>query len=218
MIFTTALLALGSALVASAADIKVLVGDAGSLAFSPPSVAANVGDNLIFEFRAKNHSVTQSSFAAPCTWLTTPAPGINSGFQAVSDPNQLPQWNVTVNVTTPLWFYCAQLNPADHCKAGMVFAVNPTADKSFDAFQLAANNSEAMPSGMIMPPFGSAASSSAMPSGMVMSSTGAAKPSATGNTTSNSTNSTTGAASGALKLSGSTAGVLAGVAIFAAML
>ena len=51
-----------------------------------------------------------------------------------------PTWNVTVNDTNPLWFYCKQHSPdgSSHCGAGMVFAVNPTAEKSIDAFIAAA--------------------------------------------------------------------------------
>lgn len=55
-------------------------------------------------------SVTQSTFANPCGIQTTPAQGIDSGFQFVA-PNatDLPQWSFTIdNDTTPLWFFCAQ--------------------------------------------------------------------------------------------------------------
>jgi len=121
---------------ASAADHLVLVGD-GGLVFNPTSVTAAVGDNVIFEFRAKNHTVTQSSFAQPCNFLQTAnGPGVDSGYQPVAaGATSFPQWSITVdNATAPLWFYCAQKNPASHCQAGMVFAINPTAEKSFDAF------------------------------------------------------------------------------------
>jgi len=140
MHFSTAAFVLASAAVAYAADIQVLVGDGGALAFNPTSVTAQSGDNIIFEFRAKNHSVTQSTFATPCTLQTTPQTGIDSGFQPVpSGATTFPQWSITVDdSTTPLWFFCAQTNPADHCNAGMVFAVNPTAQKTFQAFQAAA--------------------------------------------------------------------------------
>ena len=46
-----------------------------------------------------------------------------------------PTYNYTVNGTDPAWFYC---KTTGHCKAGMAFAVNPTADKTFDAFEAAA--------------------------------------------------------------------------------
>jgi hypothetical protein len=35
-----------------------------------------------------------------------------------------PTYTITINATTPLWFYCAQ---AKHCQAGMVMAINVNA-------------------------------------------------------------------------------------------
>ncbi|KAF9447883.1 hypothetical protein P691DRAFT_775816 [Macrolepiota fuliginosa MF-IS2] len=171
--FSFVALALASALAVSAADLTVLVGDGGSLAFSPTQVTAQVGDTIHFEFRAKNHSVTQSTFASPCTLS---AGGIDSGFQLVQ-PNatEFPSWSFTLNnASAPLWFHCAQTSPVVHCQAGMVFAVNPTADKSFNAFQANANGTSS----------GGAASGGAASTG-VASGTGAAPlPSASGFSTS----------------------------------
>lgn len=141
--FKTAAFVVAAAGFASAADHLVLVGDNG-LDYNPTSVTAAVGDNVVFEFRSKNHTVTQSSFAQPCTFLQTAAgPGVDSGFQPVpAGSTTFPQWSITIdNATAPLWFYCAQKTPASHCAAGMVFAINPTAEKTFDAFQAAAKAS-----------------------------------------------------------------------------
>ncbi|KAJ7754178.1 hypothetical protein DFH07DRAFT_743923 [Mycena maculata] len=45
-------------------------------------------------FSAGNHSVTQSSFADPCT---ASSPGFDSGFQAVSEGSRdVPEWSFTV--------------------------------------------------------------------------------------------------------------------------
>lgn len=121
-------------LFASAKLITVNVGDAG-LAFNPPSITAVEGDTVQFQFYPKNHTVTQSTFAAPCTAM---AGGGDSGFLAVAaNATEIPVWSFTLNnASAPLWFYCAQ---GTHCSAGgMVFAVNPTAEKSFEAFQAAA--------------------------------------------------------------------------------
>jgi hypothetical protein len=45
--------------------------------------------------------------------------------------------NYTVNGTAPLWFYCSQRMPADHCGAGMVFSINSdeAGPRNFSAFQ-----------------------------------------------------------------------------------
>ncbi|THH32000.1 hypothetical protein EUX98_g2172 [Antrodiella citrinella] len=115
----------------------VVVGNAnGSLIFDPPFLTdIPPRDTISFEFHQKNHSVTQSNFAAPCLKA-----GLDSGFMAVADnATEFPTFNVTVNQTAPLWFYCRQHTPAgaSHCGAGMVFAVNPvqSSPRNFSAFQ-----------------------------------------------------------------------------------
>ncbi|KAJ7625319.1 Cupredoxin [Mycena polygramma] len=121
--------------VAAAADIQVQVGANGTT-YTPNSVTAAQGDNIVFQFVAGNHSVTQSSFAAPCTYLSPS--GVDSGFQLVAaGATQVPQWSFTVNnASAPLWFFCAQTT---HCQKGMVFSVNaPTTGKTFASFQTAA--------------------------------------------------------------------------------
>jgi plastocyanin len=121
-----------------AADTQVKVGSNSILSFDPPSVNASAGDTVTFIFYPKNHTVTQSTFAAPCQQMDG---GANSGFQPVTaNATNVPSFSITVNNTTPLWFYCMQAN---HCKSGMVFAINPTANKTFAAFQAAANASSA---------------------------------------------------------------------------
>lgn len=51
-------------------DHKVIVGGPNKLIFSPANITAQVGDTITFQFMQKNHTVTQSSFANPCTSLT----------------------------------------------------------------------------------------------------------------------------------------------------
>jgi len=147
---------------AMATDHVVLVGSTG-LTFSPDQINATVGDTVSFQFVKGNHSVAQSTFAKPCT----PNGGIWSGFEPVvaaapaassssaaatstgggdsgygykmvkREGSEVPQFQITINATTPLWFYCAQ---AEHCQSGMVFAVNVnnTSGKTLDAYKAAA--------------------------------------------------------------------------------
>lgn len=228
---TAALGLLASAGFASAADFQVLVGDNNALAFSPSSITVQAGDNVNFEFRSKNHSVTQSTFAQPCTFLTTAAgPGVDSGFQPVpAGSTSFPSWNITIdNATAPLWFYCAQTTPADHCNAGMVFAINPTAEKSFDMFQATAKSSTpgAPPAASASSGAPAASSSaafslpgSALPtiSGFVTSS----KPTSTGSpaatTSAAGGNSTTTAGNGALSVRMNSGALLAVVGLAAGL-
>ncbi|KAF8590466.1 hypothetical protein K439DRAFT_1381845 [Ramaria rubella] len=117
----------------------VLVGDGGALAYNPPNITAQIGDTITFEFRAKNHTISQSSFPAPCRLLgaTSGTPGFDSGFMPVAaNTTDFPTYTITVNDTTPIWAYCRQTTPSSHCGAGMVFAVNAVENstKSFEAF------------------------------------------------------------------------------------
>jgi len=120
-------------------DHRVLVGDGGALAYNPPNITAQIGDTITFEFRAKNHTISQSSFAAPCRLLgaTSGTPGFDSGFTPVAAGNtNFPTFTVTVNDTNPIWAYCRQTTPSSHCGNGMVFAANAveSSAKSFEAF------------------------------------------------------------------------------------
>jgi len=141
----------------------VTVGNAnGSLIFDPPFLA-NIPprDIISFEFHQKNHTVSQSSFAAPCL---KSAGGFDSGFMAVADnATEFPTFNVTVNETAPVWVYCRQHKPdgSSHCGAGMVFAVNPVQDspRNFTAFQqLAAQLNGTNATGAAAAPSGSPSS------------------------------------------------------------
>ncbi|KAF7375814.1 hypothetical protein MSAN_00471300 [Mycena sanguinolenta] len=133
--------AASSAPTSSGAELLVLVGPDDQLTFSPSNITANIGDTVSFQFQSKNHSVTQSSFAAPCTAL---AGGIDSGFQFVAaDATELPQFSITIgNASTPFFFFSKQ---ADECQQGMVFSINanPDSAKSFAAFQANAEASVA---------------------------------------------------------------------------
>ncbi|KAI1291627.1 Cupredoxin [Xylaria venustula] len=110
---------------------SVQVGGAAGLVYTPASIQAAVGDMVIFTFGSQNHTVTQSSFATPCDPL---ANGMDSNFQP--NPNNTvvpaPQVAMQVMTTDPIWFYCKQTG---HCGKGMVFSINPTAEKTQDLFQ-----------------------------------------------------------------------------------
>ncbi|RPA86253.1 hypothetical protein BJ508DRAFT_411434 [Ascobolus immersus RN42] len=110
----------------------VLVGGEDLLRYDPAFVRALPGDIIRFEFLAKNHTLTQSSFDNPCTALDAPD-AIKSGFRP--NPNNecgKEVLEITVKDEKPMWFYCGQGN---HCSVGMVFAVNPEKEgKTYSAF------------------------------------------------------------------------------------
>jgi plastocyanin len=98
--------------VPSSTDHKIVVGGTGVIAFNPSNITAQVGDTITFEFHQKNHTVTASSFAAPCLASSGQA-GFDSGFMPVADgATTFPTYTVQVNDTNPIWAYCRQ---ATHC-------------------------------------------------------------------------------------------------------
>ncbi|KAF8964233.1 hypothetical protein BDZ97DRAFT_920167 [Flammula alnicola] len=159
--------------VASAANFSVIVGQDTKNLFAPTSLTGvAIGDLVSFKFISKNHTVTQSSFTTPCV---AKQGGVDSGFIPVAtNATAFPEWTIKIdNVTAPLWFYCMQ---GTHCRGGMVFAINPTADKSFEAFLANAQ-------------------------GTTTTTTNTSTPTTSGGTTTASTTGTTAAGSGAFSLS-----------------
>ncbi|KAK4706073.1 hypothetical protein P7C70_g114, partial [Phenoliferia sp. Uapishka_3] len=107
----------------------VAVGENG-LTYTPNFVNADVGDLVKFEFHPMNHTVTQSSFDYPCTAIDG---GIDSDFNPVpAGSYDFKTFEITVQVKTPLWFYCRQDH---HCQQGMGFGINPPPKgNTIDAF------------------------------------------------------------------------------------
>jgi len=138
-----AITALSAALLAAAssvhaADHTIVVGGAAGLVFTPPSINAEIGDLVTFIFQSKNHTVTQSGFAAPCSLLqnaTINAVGFDSDYVPVgANATEFPAWTIEVTAKAPIWFYCKQGN---HCQQGMVGSINAatTGEKTFEAFK-----------------------------------------------------------------------------------
>lgn len=146
---------LASAQLGLAEIISVFVGGT-ALRFEPQSVTAQVGDIIRFSFRQKNHTVTQSSFEAPCQALPN---GFNSGFVPVAadKTTDFQTAELLVRDTNPIWAYCRQ---GTHCTSGMVFAVNP--GTQFPAFQAAATQGTP---GSSRPPTASSTTSAPVPTG-----------------------------------------------------
>lgn len=63
---------------------NVTVGGAAGLVYTPTSVQAEVGDTVHFIFESANHTVTQSTFDAPCSPILG---GVNTGFNQAISPD-----------------------------------------------------------------------------------------------------------------------------------
>lgn len=88
-----------------AATHTIVVGDAnGDTIYTPPFIDANVGDEVIFQFEQKNHSVVRSSFDNPCTSIGQ----FNSGFFPVAAgvTSGFPTFSITINdARIPVFFW-----------------------------------------------------------------------------------------------------------------
>ncbi|KAG8998255.1 hypothetical protein FRB94_006953 [Tulasnella sp. JGI-2019a] len=146
MLFQTIIAsALASLPFAAAAVWPVTVGGSAGSVYTPNTVTAAIDDVVTFTFNVANHTLTQSSFDAPCSPLLG---GVNTGFNFAVDAaatSGFPTFSITVQSLDPSWFYCAQ---EGHCPMGMVFAINPPASgDTFQAFQQAAMATGTSPAG-----------------------------------------------------------------------
>jgi len=143
---TFALAALSVAATAFAGDVTVHVvkvsGTTNSLTYTPNNVTAAVGDMVQFQFGVGNHTVTQSTFDAPCMPISmmSNVTGVYSGFMPVAaGATTVPTYTILVNATTPMWVYCSQ---GKHCQSGMVMVINENtaknATRSLENFKAAA--------------------------------------------------------------------------------
>ncbi|OCL09937.1 Cupredoxin [Glonium stellatum] len=128
----------------------VSVGQDGFV-FTPNTTVASVGQQVEFQFFPPNHTVTQSSFENPCQPLSSTS--FFSGFMVTQDSPGPQTFTVNITDTNPIWFYCAQNIPGDHCAIGMVGVINPptSGPNTLEAFAAAAkktNSSIAQPSVM----------------------------------------------------------------------
>ncbi|KAK6978186.1 Cupredoxin [Favolaschia claudopus] len=118
-----------------AANHAVTVGANNGLTFTPNTITAAVGDTVTFTVVSRNHSVTSTNFSG----AVCPPPrggvgpnGFDSGFLSDLD-GSMPKFVYTVRDTTPHFGACMQAAGA-HCRAGMTFAINPSATQTYAQF------------------------------------------------------------------------------------
>ncbi|KAK5122742.1 hypothetical protein LTR85_003657 [Meristemomyces frigidus] len=94
--------------------------------FEPNSISAYPGDVVSFRFHSGNHSVIQSVYGFACipSEDITGHPGFYSGFMpATTNSSSPPTWNLTINDTSPVFYYCGA--PGSCIDYGMVGVINP---------------------------------------------------------------------------------------------
>jgi hypothetical protein len=121
----------------------------GIFQFKPNNVT-NATNGTVINFRFTgmpgNHSITQSTFAEPCTPMDG---GFDSGWVLLPTPNlsPVPEWNLTItNDKQAIWFFCKQLLPQPHCSSGMVGAINPptSGNNTLENFMRNAHNTSSV--------------------------------------------------------------------------
>ena len=118
----------GTGVAAAIPTVTVGLGNGKTLRFDPaylPYVAP--GSKIHFDFRAVNHTLTESSFANPCTKLVSDSI-IYTGFTNFNpmDIPGLKSFDLEVTGSESRYFYCKQgvKTPKSHCGKGMVFGLN----------------------------------------------------------------------------------------------
>ncbi|KAJ7349475.1 hypothetical protein DFH08DRAFT_145266 [Mycena albidolilacea] len=119
---SSAAVAAPSAPANDATHFNVNVAPGGVFKFDPAEITAPVNSTVTFWFPNTPqvpHSVTQSSFDAPCTHLAASAntsEGFDSGFTVAK------QFSIVItDASKPIWFHCKQFQ---HCGMGMVGSIN----------------------------------------------------------------------------------------------
>lgn len=117
--------------------VTVGLNNGAVLRFDPPYLPyVAVGQKIHFDFRAVNHTLTESSLEDPCKKLDGTT--VDTNFQNANkdDIPEAKPFDLVIDSDKPRFFYCKQANgkPNGHCKNGMVFAVN-TDKNTFGLFQ-----------------------------------------------------------------------------------
>ncbi|KAF8256758.1 hypothetical protein EI94DRAFT_1756352 [Lactarius quietus] len=118
-------------------NINVIVSPDGGQTYNPSNFTATNGTNVTFTWAQNaSHSVTQSTFENPCTYLAGgngSSGGFDSGIQAGGQ-----DWTITItNDQEPIFYFCKS---GTRCGLGMVGSINApaTGPNSADAFLSAA--------------------------------------------------------------------------------
>ncbi|KAK0731085.1 hypothetical protein B0H67DRAFT_548906 [Lasiosphaeris hirsuta] len=172
--------------------------------FSPDNVTANVGDTIRFNFYPGGHRVARAEYKIPCIpyeYTGANKKGFWSGvFSPQTIQNPPPHYDVVVNDTEPIFFYCGA--PASCTDYGMVGVINANKDQTLAVQKEFAKN----------------ATLQLVPGEPFPSETAAATPtaSATGSPTGNGGSTESNNAEPQTASAGLGAGAIAGIAIGAA--
>jgi hypothetical protein len=111
--------------------------------FVPDQVTANPGDTIRFSFYPTGHRVARAEFKNPCIPYEMTGALKKGFYSGVFNPNVIttpaPYYDVLVNDTEPIFFYCGA--PGSCKEYSMVGVVNPTKEKTLAIQKEFASNS-----------------------------------------------------------------------------
>ncbi|KAH6642617.1 hypothetical protein C7974DRAFT_105659 [Boeremia exigua] len=97
-------------------QVHLIKAGSGGFKFTPQELTnVSVGDTVTFEFYPPDHSVVQAEFGSACVpYSYADKDHAGKGFwtetQWVNDTSQITHYNITINDTAPIFFYCAAPN------------------------------------------------------------------------------------------------------------
>ncbi|KAH7089893.1 hypothetical protein FB567DRAFT_590684 [Paraphoma chrysanthemicola] len=119
----------------STPQVHIIKAGAGGFKFEPQQITnVAIGDVVSFEFYPPDHSVARAEFGSACVpyeYSHRDKKGFWSGTQYVDTMAEITTYNITINSTEPIFFYCAAPNS---CKGElMVGAINPNSTQTLAA-------------------------------------------------------------------------------------
>ncbi|KAL2015880.1 hypothetical protein VTK56DRAFT_4655 [Thermocarpiscus australiensis] len=113
--------------------VTIAVGAEGFV-FTPHQATANVGDVIRFNFYPSGHRVARAAFGSPCIPyedVSLNEAGFDSGIQSPQVvTNNPPHFDVTVNDTDPIFYYCAA--PGSCVYHHMIGVINPNKTETYN--------------------------------------------------------------------------------------
>ncbi|KNG48729.1 extracellular serine-rich protein [Stemphylium lycopersici] len=112
--------------------VHLIKAGAGGFKFTPQEIHnVSVGDIVSWEFYPPDHSVARAEYGSACVpyeYTGIDKVGFWSETQWVNDTSQITYFNITINSTEPIFFYCAA--PESCTGKLMVGAINPNSTQT----------------------------------------------------------------------------------------
>ncbi|KAJ4289742.1 hypothetical protein N0V90_011072 [Kalmusia sp. IMI 367209] len=123
-------------------QVHTVKAGAGGFKFEPAELTdVHVGDTVTFEFYPPDHSVARAEFGSACVpyeYTGKDKKGFWSDTQWVKDVDHLTYYNITINSTEPIFYYCAA--PGSCVDKSMIGSINANDTQTLDKQIIAAQD------------------------------------------------------------------------------